>query len=160
MSWVIYDFSYMFIYLLWFCHRLPKWEIVRTYVIHLLGTYVIILCNWIILWKNALYLYLGRSRMCLILQETVFRDQVLKPYESVQETSWRSACHYSSTASHLSSLRSCFSLVAQQLLDSSLINRHLLGLWKIEFQFCFDSNPWLCVWAFFPHNPRNIKWLF
>ena len=32
MSWVIYDFSHMFIYLLWFCHRLPKGEIVRTYV--------------------------------------------------------------------------------------------------------------------------------
>ena len=33
MSWVIYDFFHMFICLLWFCHRLPKWEIVRTYVI-------------------------------------------------------------------------------------------------------------------------------
>ena len=32
-SWVIYNFSYMFICLLWFCHRLPKGEIVRTYVI-------------------------------------------------------------------------------------------------------------------------------
>ena len=40
--------------------------IVRTYVIYLLGTYVVILCNWLILWQNALYLYLGRSRMCLI----------------------------------------------------------------------------------------------
>ena len=33
MSWVIYDFSNMFICLLWFCHGLPKGEIVRTYVI-------------------------------------------------------------------------------------------------------------------------------
>ena len=33
-SWVIYDFSYMFICLLWFCHGLPKGEIVRTYVNH------------------------------------------------------------------------------------------------------------------------------
>ena len=32
---MIYDFSYMFICLLWFCHGLPKREIVRTYVIHL-----------------------------------------------------------------------------------------------------------------------------
>ena len=31
MSWVIYNFSYMFICLLWFCHELPKGEIVRTY---------------------------------------------------------------------------------------------------------------------------------
>ena len=56
MSWVIYDFSHMFICLLWFCHGLPKGEIVRTYVIHLLGTYVTILCNWLIFWQNALYL--------------------------------------------------------------------------------------------------------
>ena len=34
MSWVIYDFSHMFICLLWFCHGLPKGEIVRTYVNH------------------------------------------------------------------------------------------------------------------------------
>ena len=29
--------------------RLPKGEIVKTYVIHLLRTYVTILCNWLIL---------------------------------------------------------------------------------------------------------------
>ena len=33
MSWVIYVFSHIFICLLWFCHGLPKGEIVRTYVI-------------------------------------------------------------------------------------------------------------------------------
>ena len=32
MSWVFYDFSHMFICLLWFCHGLPKGEIVRIYV--------------------------------------------------------------------------------------------------------------------------------
>ena len=31
---MIYDFSRMFICLLWFCHGLPKREIVRTYVNH------------------------------------------------------------------------------------------------------------------------------
>ena len=36
---------------------------VRTYVFHLFRTYVMILCNWLILWQNALYLYLGRFRM-------------------------------------------------------------------------------------------------
>ena len=36
---------------------------------------------------NTLYLYFGRSMMCLILQETMFQDQVLKPCKSVQETS-------------------------------------------------------------------------
>ena len=37
----------MFVCLMWFCHGLPNEEIVRTYVIHLLGTYVTILftCN-------------------------------------------------------------------------------------------------------------------
>ena len=56
MSWVIYDFSCMFICLLWFCHGLPNVEIVRTYVIKVLGTYVTILCNWLILQQNVLYL--------------------------------------------------------------------------------------------------------
>ena len=31
---MIYDFSHMIICLLWFFHRLSKWEIVRTYVNH------------------------------------------------------------------------------------------------------------------------------
>ena len=38
---------------------------VRTYVFYMLRIYVMILCNWFILWQNALYLYLGRLRMCL-----------------------------------------------------------------------------------------------
>ena len=84
MSWVIYDFSHMFICLLWFCHGLPNGEIVRTYVIHLLGTYV---THWLILWQNALYLYLGKSRMCLILQETCCSSLILKPWKLDQETS-------------------------------------------------------------------------
>ena len=62
---------------------------VRTYVSHLIGTYVTTLCNWLILWQNSLYLYFGRSRICLILQETVFQDQVLKTCKSVQDSSWR-----------------------------------------------------------------------
>ena len=45
---------------------------------HLLGTYVTILCNWLIFWQKTPYLYFGRSKMCLILQETLFQDQVLK----------------------------------------------------------------------------------
>ena len=87
MSLVLYDFSHMFICLLWFCHGLPKEKIVRTYVFHLLRTYVIFLCNWLIFRQNALYLYLGRSRMCLILQETCCSSPVLKPWKLDQETS-------------------------------------------------------------------------
>ena len=64
-----------------------------TYVIHLLGTGVTILCNWLIFWQNALYLYFGRSRMCLILREILFQDQVLKPCKSVQDSSWKVWVH-------------------------------------------------------------------
>ena len=56
---------------------------------HLLGTYVNILCNWLILWQNALYLYLSRSRMFLILQEIRFQDQVLKSSSLSKKTSWK-----------------------------------------------------------------------
>ena len=132
-------------------------KFVSTYAIHLLGTYITILCNWLILWQNALYLYLDRSRICLILQETVFQDQVLKTCKSVRDSSWRSVVHKSSTAisttSYPSSLRSYSSPEARQ----TTICR---ALWKIEFQFCFDSNPWLCVWTVFSSNPRHIKGLF
>ena len=62
-------------------------NIVRTYVFHLLRTYVIHLCNWLIFWQNTLYLYLGRSRMCLIRQETCCSSIVLKPWRLDQETS-------------------------------------------------------------------------
>ena len=56
-------------------------------MIYLLGIYVIILCNWLIIRQNTFYLHFGRFKMCLIFQETVFQDQVLKPCESFQETS-------------------------------------------------------------------------
>ena len=53
-----YEFSDLrllswFISLLWFCHRLPNGEIVRTY----LGIFRDICdVNWLILWQNAFYL--------------------------------------------------------------------------------------------------------
>ena len=47
MSWVFYDFSHI------------SFVCYGTYVSHLLGTYVTILCNCFILWQNALYLYIG-----------------------------------------------------------------------------------------------------
>ena len=82
----------------WWCTKIVyelivHTRVVRTYVIHLLGTYVTILYNLFILWQNALYLCLGRSRMCLILQEIVFQDQVLKMCKSIHDSSWRSAIH-------------------------------------------------------------------
>ena len=153
MSWVIYDFSHMFIYLLWFCHGLPKGEIVKTYVIHLLWTYVTILCNWLILWQNALYLYLGRSKVYLILQEILFQNQVLKPCKSQAEK-----CKFIKAWQLVSiELEELFQPRGSTAAWQMAICR---GLWKTEFQICFDFNLWLYVWTLFSHNPRHIKWLF
>ena len=50
-------------------------------------SYVHFLCNWLIFWQNALYLYLGRSRMCVnTLRNCVLRSSV-EIIKSVQETS-------------------------------------------------------------------------
>ena len=75
----------MLICLLWFCHGLPKGEIVGTYVIHLLGTYVTILCNWLILWQNAFYLYLGRFRICLNTSRKHVSRSSVEAFKFVQE---------------------------------------------------------------------------
>ena len=85
MSWVIYDFSHMFICLLWFFHELPNGEIVRTYVFLMLRTYVMILCNWLILWQNALYLYLGRLRICLNTSRNHVSRSSVEDFKSIQE---------------------------------------------------------------------------
>ena len=122
----------MFICLLWFCHGLPKGEIVRTYVIHLLGTYVTILCNWLIFWQNVFYLYFGRTRMCLILQEILFQDQVLKPCKSVQDSSlskiqvWKVLLI---KARQLAIYRAWKAILASWL-DSSLTDRVLVEVYE------------------------------
>ena len=59
--------------------------IVRTYVIHLLETYVTILCNWLIIWQNALYLYLGRFKMYLNTSRNHVSRLSVKTFKSVQE---------------------------------------------------------------------------
>ena len=120
MSWVSYDFSNMFICLLWFCHGLPKGEIVRTYVFYILRTYVMILCNWLILRQNTLYLYLGRLRMCLILQETTFQKQVLKPSSLFKKSS-----------------KECKFIKARQLVDSFSTPPIYRGLRISEFNSDF-----------------------
>ena len=52
---------------------------IKTYVFHMLRTYVMILFNWLILWQNALYLYVGRLRMCLTTSRNhVSRNQEIK----------------------------------------------------------------------------------
>ena len=66
---------------------------VRTYVFHMLRTYVMILCNWLILWQNTLYLYLGRLRMCLnTLRNHVSRSSV-EAFKFVQEIKQRVQIH-------------------------------------------------------------------
>ena len=111
-----------------------QWGRLLGHVFHMLGTYVIILCNWLILWQNALYLYLGRSRMCLILKETLFQDQVLKPCKSIQDSSWENAYHLSSTASIYRALKA----VPAPWLDSNSTNSYLLRFKKNRF-FCSVS---------------------
>ena len=48
-------------------------------------TYVMILCNWLILWQNALYLYLGRLRMCLTTSRNHVSRLRVEAFNSVQE---------------------------------------------------------------------------
>ena len=131
-------------------------ERVTTYVIHLLGTYVTILCNWLILWQNALYLYLGRSGMCLYFKKLCFK---------IKCESHISLSQIQAKMCKLIKGRQLASIEFEELFQSSgsTAARQIGicgGSWKTKFQLCFDSNPWLYVWAFFSHNPRHIKWLF
>ena len=48
-------------------------------------TYVMILCNWLILWQNALYLYLDRLRMCLNTSKNHVSRSSVEAFKSVQE---------------------------------------------------------------------------
>ena len=50
-----------------------------------LRTYVMILCNWLILWQNALYLYFGRFRMCLNTSRNHVSKSSVEAFKSVQE---------------------------------------------------------------------------
>ena len=78
-------------------------------------TYVMILCNWLILWQNALYLYLGRLRMCLTTSRNHVSRSSVEAFKSVQEINQESA----------NSLK----------LDSwSIPARHLLSFEVYEFQ--------------------------
>ena len=50
-----------------------------------LRIYIMILCNWFILWQNALYLYLGRFRMCLNTSRNHVSRSCVEVFKSVQE---------------------------------------------------------------------------
>ena len=48
-------------------------------------TYVMFLCNWLILWQNTLYLYLSRLRMCLTTSRNHISRLSIEAFKSVQE---------------------------------------------------------------------------
>ena len=48
-------------------------------------TYVMILCNWLIFWQNAFYLYLDRLRMCLNTSRNHVSRSSVEAFKSVQE---------------------------------------------------------------------------
>ena len=65
-----------------------KWlwvELLGHMCFYMLRTYVMILCNWLILWQNALYLYLGRLRMCLNTSRNYISRSSVEASKSVQE---------------------------------------------------------------------------
>ena len=114
-----------------------------------------ILCNWLILWQNAFYLYLGRSMMFLILQKTRFQDQVLKSSSLSKKTSWK--CKFIKAQQlHLSSLRKLFK---PRMLNNYSTPSICWGLRISEFWYDFLGIR-ECLWAFFSPNPRHIKEFF
>ena len=117
---MIYDFSHMFICLLWFCHRLPKREIVRTYVFHMIKNICHDLCNWLILGQNTRYLYLGRFRMCLNTSRNHVSRSSVEAFKSVQE--FKQECKF---------------IKARQLVDSFSTPPICRDLRILEFKYDF-----------------------
>ena len=106
-------------------------------------TYAMFLCNWLILWQNALYLYLSRLRMCLTTSRNHVLRSSVEAFKFVQEIKQESA----------NSLK----------LDSWSIpywHLYLSRFKNFRFQLWFSWDPWICFWAFFSSNPRHIKGLF
>ena len=63
------------------------------HMFHLLRTYVMILYNWLILWQNALYLYLGRFRMCLNTLRNFVSRSSIEAFKTVQENKFKVQNH-------------------------------------------------------------------
>ena len=63
------------------------------HVFLMLRTYVMILCNLLIIWQNALYLYLGRLRMCLNTSRNHVSRSSVEAFKSVQEIKQRVQIH-------------------------------------------------------------------
>ena len=126
---MIYDFSHMLICLLWFCHGLPKGEIVRTYMFHMLGSYVTIFCNWLILLQNALYLYLGRLRMCLTISRNHVSRSSVEAFKSVQEI--KQECKFIKARQLVDT---CLTRPICQRLRISYINSDFVGIREFVYE--------------------------
>ena len=97
-----------------------RWRLLGHMCFSCYRTYVMILCNWHILWQNALYLYLGRLRMCLdTLGNHVSRSSV-KAFKFVQEIK-----------------QECKFIKARQLVDSFSTAPICRGLRILEFNSDF-----------------------
>ena len=88
------------------------------YVSFMLGSYF--LCNWLILWQNAFYLYLDRSKLGLMYQEVCcanISSGVIKDMKADPRNKWRKAVSYS--------------------LDTSLIDIAIENYWRSSTQARF-----------------------
>ena len=82
--------------------------------------YVMILCNWLILWQNALYLYLDKLRMCLTTSRNHVSRSSVETFKSVQEIK-----------------QECKFIKARQLVDTFLIPPICRGLRISDFNYDF-----------------------
>ena len=106
-------------------------------------TYAMILCNWLILWQNALYLYLGKLRMCLTTSKTTFQDLVLKPSSLFKKLS-----------------KECKFIKTWQLVDTYSKPPICRGLRISYFNSDFLGIRESVYRPFFSPNPKHIKGLF
>ena len=134
MSWVIYNFSHVSFVCYGFVTDYQRGRLLG-HVFHMLGAYVTILCNWLILWQTTLYLYLGRSKMCLIPLETLFQVQNHASLSKIQV--WKVL--FIKTR-QLASIEPWRAVEAHGLTVARPIGIYR-GLWSSVFKDCFSSNP-------------------
>ena len=97
-----------------------------------LRTYVMILCNWLILWQNALYLYLGRLRMYLTTSRNHISRSSVETFKSVQEI--KQECKFIKTQQLVNSFST--SSICRDLRISEF-NSDFLGICESVFESSF-----------------------
>ena len=83
-------------------------------------TYVMILCNWLILWQNALYLYLDKFRIGLNTSRNHVSRSSVEVFKSIQEIK-----------------QECKFIKARQLVDTFSIPPICRGLRISDFNYDF-----------------------